>query len=109
VISISPSFGPLAGGTKVTITGTGFLSGATVTIGGTAATGITVVNATSITATTPAGTVGAKNVMVTNPDNQLGTLVSAFTYSNTWWNTSYSYCKLLTITNETNRLYHLMM
>jgi hypothetical protein len=101
VISISPSFGPLAGGTKVTITGNRFLSGATVTIGGTAATGITVVNATSITATTPAGTVGAKNVMVTNPDNQLGTLVSAFTYSNTWWNTSYSYCKLLTITNET--------
>ena len=101
VISISPSFGPLAGGTKVTITGTGFLGGATVTIGGTAATGITVVSASSITATTPAGAVGARNVVVTNPDNQFGTLTGGFAYSNTWWNTSYSYCKLLTITNET--------
>jgi len=28
---------------------------------------------TSITATTPAGTVGAKDVVVTNPDTQTGT------------------------------------
>jgi hypothetical protein len=51
-----------------------------VTIGGGAATGITVVNADSITATTPAGTAGAQDVVVTNPDTQFGTLVGGFTY-----------------------------
>ncbi len=78
--AIAPSSGPTAGGTSVTITGTGFASGATVTIGGAAATGVTWVNATSITATTPAGSAGARNVVVTNPDTQSGTLSNGFTY-----------------------------
>ena len=51
---VSPASGTAAGGTAVTITGTGFLAGATVSLGGTPATGVTVVNSTSITATTPA-------------------------------------------------------
>ena len=46
VSSISPTTGTSAGGTPVTITGTGFLSGATVSLGGTAATGVTVVSST---------------------------------------------------------------
>ncbi len=79
VTSISPSAGPTAGGTSVTITGTN-LSGATsVTIGGASATGVTVVNATTITATTPAGTVGAKDVAVTTVGGT-GTGTSLFTY-----------------------------
>ncbi|MBI3650152.1 MAG: DUF11 domain-containing protein [Acidobacteria bacterium] len=44
VTAISPVSGPVAGGTSVTITGTGFQAGATVTLGGTAATNITVVS-----------------------------------------------------------------
>ena len=52
----------------MTITGTGFLAGATVSLGGTAATGVTVVSSTSITATTPAHAAGAVNVVVTNTD-----------------------------------------
>jgi hypothetical protein len=64
VTSISPTAGPSAGGTTVTLTGTG-LSGATaVTFGGTAAPGYTVVSATTITATAPAGT-GTVDVRVT--------------------------------------------
>ena len=55
VSSVSPNSGPTAGGTAVTITGTNFAAGATVTFGGTAATNVTVVNSTTITATTPAG------------------------------------------------------
>ena len=51
----SPNSGPTAGGTAVTITGTNFAAGATVTFGGTAATNVVVVSSTSITATTPAG------------------------------------------------------
>ena len=81
VTSISPTFGPTAGGTAVTITGTGFVSGATTTIGGASATGVAFVNATALTATTPAGTAGAKDVIVTNPDAQSGTLPGGFTYN----------------------------
>ena len=42
VTAISPNSGPTSGGTSVTITGTGFATGATVTIGGAAATNVTV-------------------------------------------------------------------
>jgi hypothetical protein len=80
VTGIAPATGPTAGGTAVTITGTDFAAGATVKIDGVAATGVTVVSATSITATTPAGSAGAKDVMVTNPDMQSGTLPGGFTY-----------------------------
>jgi IPT/TIG domain len=79
VSSITPSSGPVAGGTGVTITGIGFLAGATVTIGGTAATKVVVVNSTTITATTPAGSVGAATVTVTN-SGQSGSLANGFTY-----------------------------
>ena len=51
----------------MTITGTNFAAGATVTFGGTAATNVVVVSSTSITATTPAGSAGAVTVTVTNP------------------------------------------
>lgn len=80
VTAISPVSGPITGGSAVTITGTNFVAGATVTIGGVAATGITVVSATSITATTPAGAEGAANVVVTNADVQIATLTGGFTY-----------------------------
>ncbi len=79
VSSISPSSGPTAGGTLVTITGTNFAAGATVTIGGAAATGVTVVSATSITCTTPVGAAGAKSVAVT-VSAQTTTLTNSFTY-----------------------------
>ena len=81
VASIAPNSGTAAGGTAVTITGTGFLAGATVSVGGTPATGVTVVNSTTITATTPAHAAGAVNVIVTNSDMQSGTLTQGFTYT----------------------------
>src|SRR6267143_601894 len=59
VTSITANSGTSNGGTSVTATGTGFLSGATVKLGGTSATGVTVVNSTSITAATPAHAAGA--------------------------------------------------
>jgi len=67
VTGISPTSGPLAGGTEVTITGTGFTGvPTTVDFGTTAATDVTVVNATTITADSPAGT-GTVDVTVTTP------------------------------------------
>ena len=81
VASITPNTGTTTGGTTVTIMGTGFLSGATVKVGGTSATGITVVNSTSITASTPAHAAGAVNVVVTNTDAQSGTMTGGYTYT----------------------------
>lgn len=80
VTAISPMQGPSAGGTTITITGSGFVAGATVTVGGAPATSVTVISATSITAVTPAGTPGATIVTVTNTDTQAATLSGAFTY-----------------------------
>ena len=67
VTGISPSSGSTVGGTSVTITGTNFSGSSVVTIGGTAATNVTVVNSTTITATTPAGAAGTASVVVNTP------------------------------------------
>jgi len=80
VSSVSPNSGSTAGGTAVTITGTNFSAGATVTFGMTAATSVVVVSPTSITAITPAGSAGAATVMVMNPGAQSGSLANGFTY-----------------------------
>jgi hypothetical protein len=82
VTAISPVSGTTAGGITVTITGTGFVSGATVTLGSTAASNVTVVSSTSIMATTPAVPAGVASVVVTNPGGQSGTLTNGFTYLN---------------------------
>ena len=81
VTSVLPNSGDPAGGTSVTIAGSGFQPAATVTFGGTAATNVIVVNATTITATTPAHAAGAVSVVVTNFDTTSGTLANGFTYS----------------------------
>jgi glucose/arabinose dehydrogenase len=81
VTSITPNSGNINGGTAVTVRGTGFLAGATLSLGGTAATVVTLVSSTSITAVTPAHAAGAVNVMVTNTDAQSGTLTSGYTYN----------------------------
>lgn len=64
---ISPDSGTQAGGTTVTITGTGFVVGATtVTFDGVAATDVTVaLDGLSLTAVTPVHPVGAVDVVVT--------------------------------------------
>jgi hypothetical protein len=81
VTGISPTGGPAAGGTSVTITGTNFTGATAVDFGATAATSFTVVNDTTVTATSPAGT-GTVDVTVTTP---AGTSVASpadhFTYT----------------------------
>jgi IPT/TIG domain len=81
VSSISPSFGRVSGSTSVTITGTNFVPGATVSIGGAACT-VSTVSETSISCTTTAGSSGAQTMVVTNPDTQSGNLLNGFTYMN---------------------------
>ncbi len=84
VVSVSPNTGPTSGGTPVTITGTNFQNGATVTFGALPAANVVVVSATSITANTPLGPTSSQlavDVSVTNPDSTKGTATGAFTYT----------------------------
>ena len=81
VASVSPTSGPTTGGTSITITGTNFAAGASVTLGGTVATNVVVTNSTTITATTPAHAAGNVDVVVTNTNGQSGGKLNAFTYT----------------------------
>jgi hypothetical protein len=70
----------VTGGSPITINGTGFVSGATVTVGGGAATSVVFVSSIKLTAKTPAHAAGQVNVTVINPDTSSGTLTNGFTY-----------------------------
>lgn len=79
VTSVSPASGTTLGGTAVTVTGANFSAGATVIFGGTAATQVTTVSPTSITATTPQHAAGAVDVVVTL-NGQSGSLPGGYTF-----------------------------
>ncbi len=81
VSGVSPSSGPRGGGVPVTISGTGFVEGqTTVTFGGNGGTVTTVSpNHTEMTVITPAGTVGAVDVVVTTPGGSV-TKTGGYTY-----------------------------
>jgi hypothetical protein len=65
VTAIAPGSGTTLGGTSVTVTGTNFAAGATVTIGGAAASDVAVQGPTSLTARTPQHASGPGDVVVT--------------------------------------------
>jgi hypothetical protein len=65
VTKVAPSKGPVAGGTSVKVTGTGFTGTSAVHFGAHSA-AFTVSSATKLLATAPAGTVGKVDVTVTN-------------------------------------------
>jgi len=82
--SLTPSTGSSAGGTSVTIAGTGFVCTPTlptVNFGTTAAT-VTSCGSTSIVVTSPAGAVGTANVTVTNAGGTASAPLT-FTYADT--------------------------
>jgi plastocyanin len=82
VALVTPTSAPPAGGTKISISGTGFTTALTssITIGGVAATNVQVVDAVTMTATVPPHAVGAADVVV----NVGGTIVTVkgFVYVN---------------------------
>ncbi len=80
ITGLSPASGPSTGGTRVSLTGSGFESGATVSFGGEAASGVTVVDEAHLSATAPAHAVGVVDVVVLNPSGSRATLGGAFTY-----------------------------
>lgn len=79
VSGINPQSGDSNGGTAVTISGTDFLSGLSVSLGSTPLDNLTVVNSTTITGNVPALSPGTYSLFVTNPDGQSDTLVNAYT------------------------------
>ncbi len=83
VTSVSPTAGPLAGGTTVTISGTDFTGVTAVDFGTVAATNV-VINATGtlITATSPQESAATVNVTVVGPGGTSATLTAdQFTYT----------------------------
>jgi hypothetical protein len=79
VSAISPEAGPAIGGTPVILTGQNFASPATVTIGQAVAQNVTVVDATTIMATTSPAASGPADVVVTS-GGQRSLLPQGFTY-----------------------------
>ena len=79
VSAVSPSAGPVTGGTSVTITitGTDFTD---VTFGGAAGTGLTIVSDTRLTVTTPAHVADLSDVVVTSPHGA-DTVAGAFRFA----------------------------
>ena len=81
VETVSPSNGPLAGGTAVTITGRNFSDISSVTVGGTEILDRHVVSATQITGTTPAATAaGSADVVVSAGASANSHCTGCFTY-----------------------------
>ena len=82
VTAVSPTFGPVAGATTVTITGTTFVGVSAVKFGATNATSFTVVSPTTITAVAPAGSAGTVDITVTTTG---GTSATSSNDRYTYW------------------------
>ena len=77
---VEPDEDMVDGGARVQIIGENFQDGATVTIGGNAASNVIFVSPTQLLVEVPAGTAGSADVVVTNPDGKSATLAGGFTY-----------------------------
>ena len=101
---MSPSQSSSFGGNAITITGANLTSATSVTVGGVAATSVVVVSSTSVTAVTPAGTVGAQSVAVTTPSGT-ASATDAFTYvvPTGWYTVLEQYVDAAVVTNVTMR------
>lgn len=80
ISGISPVAGTAAGGTPVVVNGSGFVGGSTsISIGGVAATSVSVIDSFTLTAVTGAHAVGTVDVTATNGGSP-STLAGGFTY-----------------------------
>ncbi|MGE4234432.1 MAG: IPT/TIG domain-containing protein [Bacteriovoracia bacterium] len=82
--STSPSSGSTAGGNVISINGSRFHYGATVTIGGVACTNMSYQSTGTLKCRVPAHAAGAVDVVVTNPDTTTSTLTNGYTYQKAW-------------------------
>jgi len=70
-----------AGGETITLTGTNFKTGFTVTVGGTTAASTTFVNTTTVRFTTPAKTAGDYDIVFTNSNGLAATLSNGISFN----------------------------
>lgn len=82
IVAASPSTADTGGGTTLTITGTGFANGATVSIDGASCVSVTYVSSTQLNCVLPPGAVGAASITVTNPDGRITSNGTLFSYIN---------------------------
>ena len=81
ITKVTPASGPINAETPVTISGTGFKTGAIVRVGMYSAVNIAVVNSSTITATVEGeATAGLVDVVVDNPDSQRAVLSAGFEF-----------------------------
>ncbi|MBI4607164.1 MAG: CotH kinase family protein, partial [Planctomycetes bacterium] len=80
VSSVDPAYGPLAGGTSVTVTGDQFRDGARVFFGSAEASNVTAASPVEIRVVSPAAAAGKVAVRVQNVDAQSGQLANGFEY-----------------------------
>ena len=80
--TIAPASGPALGGGTVTLTGTNFITGMTAKIGSAALTGLTVVSATTATATVPPQAAGSAMGVTVTTTGGTATKAAAYTYTN---------------------------
>ncbi len=80
ITGVDPDRGPEAGGTAVTVIGTGFQEAAIVEFGAASCLDVIVVDDTAIDCITPAGPPGPVDVRVMNPDKGSAVLPDGFTY-----------------------------
>jgi hypothetical protein len=79
--TIAPAKGSVLGGQTITVTGTGFTSSMTGTLGGQALTDVTYIDSTTFTATTPVHAAGAAALTITTAGGT-SALSGAYTYVN---------------------------
>ena len=80
ITALSSTSDRTPGGAALAVTGSNFLPGATVFIGGVAATNVVVVDEHTITFNAPPGTEGPQDVVVVNTNGLTATLAQAFEY-----------------------------
>lgn len=77
ISTVTPNVGPVAGGTRVTVSGTNLENTTSVTVGGVAATAITNTSSTSISFTTAVSGVAGLRDVVVNTYSGVGSVTSA--------------------------------
>jgi len=77
---VEPDNDMVTGGATVQIIGENFQDGATVTIGGNAASNVIFISPTELVVEAPPGVAGSADIVVTNPDGKSSTLTGGFTY-----------------------------
>ncbi len=80
-VSVSPAFGGIAGGNTLTVSGAGFTSGTTVTVGGNSCPVTGTATATKVTCTVPAGTASGPVKVVATTGSLVSVVSSGSSYT----------------------------